>query len=84
MLEADVYPRKRMGIGTMNLAQQDVKKRFGFEAVCSECGSLSIKIADPAHAPDDTKIECGRCAAVRGTLADLHVLARRSCDIFEF
>jgi hypothetical protein len=84
MLEFDAYLRKRMGIRTMKLAQQETKKRSGFEVVCGECGSLSIKITDPAHAPGDTKIECGRCRAIRGTLADLHVLARRSSDVFEF
>lgn len=68
----------------MNSAQQDIRERPGFKVVCRECGSLSIKMADFANAPADTKIECGRCTAVRGTLAELHVLARRGNDIFEF
>ena len=68
----------------MNSAQQDIREQSGFKVICWECGSLSIKMTDLANAPEDTKIECGRCTAVRGTLADLHVLARRGIDIFEF
>jgi hypothetical protein len=60
------------------------RKRSGFSIVCAECGSLSIKIVDPATAPDTTLVHCGRCGAIRGTLADLHDLARRSTDVFEF
>jgi hypothetical protein len=60
------------------------RKRSGLSIVCAECGSLSIKIVDPATAPDTTPIHCGRCDAIRGTLADLHDLARRSTDVFEF
>ncbi|WP_229175592.1 hypothetical protein [Bradyrhizobium ivorense] len=45
---------------------------------------MSIKATDPAHPSDDTIIECRRCSAVRGTMADLHVLAQRSSDLFEF
>ena len=44
----------------------------------------TIKIADPANASGDTIIECRRCNAVRGTVADLHTLARRGRDLFEF
>jgi ribosomal protein S27AE len=68
----------------MNSAQQDIRERPGFKVVCRECGSLSIKMADFANAPADTRIECGRCTAFRGTLAELHVLARRGNDLFEF
>ena len=68
----------------MNSAQQDTREQSGFKAVCCDCGSLSIKVTDLVNAPGDTKIECGRCRAVRGTLAELHVLARRGGDIFEF
>jgi hypothetical protein len=68
----------------MNSTQQDIREQSGFKVVCCECGSLSIKMKDLANAPEDTKIECGRCTAVRGTLAELHVLARRGSDIFEF
>src|SRR5664280_612424 len=63
---------------TMNLAQQNVRERSGFKAVCSDCSSLSIRVADLANAStSDAIIHCGCCGAVRGTLADLHVLARR-------
>lgn len=68
----------------MKSAQQDTRERSGFKVVCCECGSLSIKMTDLVNAPADTKIECGRCKAVRGTLAELHVLARSGNDIFEF
>ena len=66
----------------MNLQQQIVTT--GFKIVCTDCGSLSIKLIDPANASDDTIIECRQCSAVRGTVADLHVLARRGRDLFEF
>jgi|NGEPerStandDraft_6_1074524.scaffolds.fasta_scaffold64310_3 hypothetical protein len=70
---------------TMNLAQQNVRERSGFKAVCSDCSSLSIRVADLANAStSDAIIHCGCCGAVRGTLADLHVLARRGNDVFEF
>jgi hypothetical protein len=36
---------------------------------------------DRAGYPATTLVRCGRCAAVRGTLAEL---ARRSTDVFEF
>jgi hypothetical protein len=68
----------------MNSAQQDIREQSGFKAVCCDCGSLSIKATDLVNAPDDTKIECGRCRAVRGTLAELHALARRGNGVFEF
>jgi hypothetical protein len=58
-------------------------ERSGFNVVCKDCGSLSIKVADPANAPRTTPVRCGRCGAVRGTLADLHQLAHRSGDAFE-
>lgn len=66
----------------MNLQQQTIST--GFKIICTDCGSLSIKPTDPARASDDTIIECRRCSAVRGTLADLHILARRGRDLFEF
>jgi hypothetical protein len=46
--------------------------------------SLSIKVADPVNAPGATPVQCGRCGAVRGTLAELRDLARRGDDVFEF
>jgi hypothetical protein len=68
----------------MDSAQRDIREQSGFKVVCCQCGSLSIKMADFANAPAETKIECGRCTAVRGTLAELHVLARTGNDSFEF
>ena len=56
----------------------------GFKIVCADCGNLSIRMAERKAVATDTIIECRRCNAVRGTLADLHALARRSRDIFEF
>jgi hypothetical protein len=68
----------------MNVDQDQRGGRPGLKVVC-ECGNLSIKPIDPASAPDDlAKIYCRRCNAVRGTVADLRELARRSTDAFEF
>jgi hypothetical protein len=52
--------------------------------VCEACGGLSIGAVDPGAAPCTTLIHCGRYNAVRGTHADLHDLASRSTDVFEF
>jgi hypothetical protein len=60
------------------------RERPGFKVVCSNCGSLSIKVADRVHATDNTPVECARCGAIRGTLGGLRDLALRSGDIFEF
>jgi hypothetical protein len=60
------------------------RDRSGFKIVCIDCGSLSIKIADPVHAVDTTPVECARCGSIRGTLADLRGLSHSSGDIFEF
>ncbi|MGZ5873498.1 MAG: hypothetical protein ACXWKP_15455 [Bradyrhizobium sp.] len=68
----------------MDLNKQECQERRGLKVVCEECGNLSIKAIDPASATDLAKIYCGRCNAVRGTVADLRELARRSTDIFEF
>ena len=76
--------KAKRGVGTMNIAQRNTADQSGFKVVCCECGSLSIKITDLVNAPEDTEIECGQCKAVRGTLADLHVLARTGNDSFEF
>jgi len=57
-------------------------KQSGLKIVCEARGSLSIRAVEPA-APETTPIHCGRCDAVRGTLADLHDLARRGTDVFE-
>jgi hypothetical protein len=68
----------------VNVDQHQHEGRPGLKIVC-ECGNLSIKPIDPASAPDDlAKIYCRRCNAVRGTVADLRELARRSTDAFEF
>jgi hypothetical protein len=55
-----------------------------FKIVCEACGSLSIRVADPANAPASTPVCCGRCDAVRGTLGELQDMARRGTDSFEF
>ena len=68
----------------MNLAQHTTSERAGFRIVCDCCGSLSIKMADPTKSPASALVQCRRCDAVRGTLADLHDLARRSTGVFEF
>jgi hypothetical protein len=52
--------------------------------VVERCGSLSIEVADPVTSPSTTLVECARCGAVRGTLGELHELARLSSDLFEF
>lgn len=62
----------------------DTRDQSRFKFVCEDCGSLSIKVVDPANAPATTLVQCGRCGAVRGTLADLRHLARRGGDLFEF
>jgi hypothetical protein len=51
----------------MNLEQHQRGERPGLKIVCEECGSLSIKVVDPATAPGTTLIQCGRRNAVRGT-----------------
>jgi len=56
----------------------------GFKIVCGDCGSLSIKLVDPVNSPATATVQCGRCGAIRGTLAELHSLARCSKDIFDF
>jgi hypothetical protein len=53
------------------------RKRSRFKIVCEDCASLSIKVADPANSPNATLVRCGRCNAARGTLEELHDLARR-------
>jgi hypothetical protein len=52
--------------------------------VCEDCGSLSIKVADPLNSPLSTQVRCGRCGAIRGTLAELQSLAVDGRDTFEF
>ena len=59
-------------------------QRCGFKVVCESCGSLSIKLENPVRARASEQIQCGGCGAVRGTLADLRDLARRSDGQFAF
>jgi|GEM_PF-1007801 hypothetical protein len=68
----------------MNLAQHGPSEGAGFRIVCDRCGGLSIKMADPTKSPATALVQCARCNAVRGTLGELHDLARRGHDVFEF
>ena len=68
----------------INVAQNPTSERSAFKIVCDSCGSLSIKMTDPPSTESDAPIQCGRCSAIRGTLADLQNLARRGSDLFEF
>lgn len=69
----------------MNLKKCNPGEQRGFKIVCESCGSLSIKVnGHGTDAPDAALVECGRCSGVRGTLADLHALARGGRDVFEF
>jgi hypothetical protein len=68
----------------MKLAQHATSRRAGFQIVCGCCGGLSIKMADPTTSPTTALVHCRSCDAVRGTLGDLHDLARRGTDVFEF
>jgi hypothetical protein len=68
-------------MGTLDYASET---QGGLKIVCEVCGSLSIKPIDPAEASDSAEVHCRRCNAVRGTIADLRALARRSTGDFEF
>jgi hypothetical protein len=68
----------------MNLAPYTSGESAGFRFVCDRCGGLPIKMVDPVKSPATTVVQCARCDAVRGTLGELHELARRSTDVFEF
>jgi hypothetical protein len=68
----------------INLAQNPTSERSAFKMVCDSCGSMSIKMTNPPSTASDAPIHCGRCGAVRGTLAGLQNLASRSSDLFEF
>jgi hypothetical protein len=61
-----------------------VCEQSGFKIVCTNCGGLSIMLADPVDSPGGTHVLCRRCGAVRGSLAELHALARSGRDSFEF
>jgi hypothetical protein len=73
-----------LGAGAMKVDDPTVTARPGFKMVCDECGGLSIRVADLVHAPTATLIQCGRCGTVRGTLSELHDLARRGTKSFDF
>jgi hypothetical protein len=60
----------------MHLAQATPETPAGFKVICDSCGSLTIKVADPTKVGSESIIHCGRCNAERGTLAELHSLAR--------
>jgi hypothetical protein len=68
----------------MTVDQLPARERSGFRFVCNHCGSMSIKFEDPANSASTAIVRCAQCNAVRGTLADLHDLARRGTDLFEF
>jgi hypothetical protein len=67
----------------MKVEDLAVTERPGFKMVCDDCGSLSIKAAALVDAPLTTLIQCGGCGAVRGTLSELHDLARRGAKSFD-
>jgi hypothetical protein len=48
-----------------------------FQMVCGDCGSLAIKIENPASASRKTIVYCGECGASRGTVGALRDLAVR-------
>jgi hypothetical protein len=68
----------------MSLLDQICEAPSGLKIICEVCGNLSIKPIEPVDAPDGTNVHCRRCDAVRGTVADLRALARRSTGEFEF
>lgn len=72
-----------MSLPTVAPTVPSAKPRF--KMVCDQCGSLAIRGADFANASAATRITCGRCDSVRGTLEELHNVARDSgSDAFEF
>jgi len=71
-----------MGVTVASMDGTAIRSRF--KVVCDDCGGLSIKVEHPAHSPATVLVRCGRCNAIRGTLAELHEMARRSTDSFEF
>lgn len=68
----------------MKVDQVSAEQQSRFKIVCIDCGSLTIQTMDPVNSPETTQVLCGRCGAVRGTLRDLHLLARRGDRSFEF
>jgi hypothetical protein len=59
------------------------RERSGFQFVCNDCGSLSIKMVDTLTASGATLVHRGRCNAVRGTLAGCTTW-RGAANVFEF
>jgi hypothetical protein len=49
----------------MNFSAHTTSERSRFKVVCENCGSLSIKVADPANSPDAAIVLCGRCGPWR-------------------
>jgi hypothetical protein len=76
-----IYDRVLMSV-SMPSIENTLEQRF--KIVCEDCGSLAIKVADPANSPATALVHCGRCNAVRGTVGGLHDLARRGTELFEF
>jgi hypothetical protein len=68
----------------MSLVDNAHETQTGLKIVCEVCGNLSIKPIEPVDAPDGASVHCRRCNAVRGTVADLRALARRSTGEIEF
>ncbi|SDJ63304.1 hypothetical protein SAMN05444171_1173 [Bradyrhizobium lablabi] len=60
----------------MHVAQETPANLARFSVICESCGSLTIKAADLTQIGSNPIVRCGRCDAVRGTLAQLHSLAR--------
>jgi hypothetical protein len=68
----------------MKLSDRPCEAQPGLKIVCEVCGNLSIKPIDPAETSDGAVVNCRRCNAVRGTIADLRAMARQSTGDFEF
>jgi hypothetical protein len=48
-----------------------------FKLVCDNCGSLTIRVANPTPADAAAVVECGPCRFPRGTWAALRDLAKQ-------
>ena len=48
-----------------------------FQIACADCGSLAIRINNPASASRNTIVCCGECGASRGAMGALRDLAVR-------
>jgi hypothetical protein len=76
-----IYARVLMSVSMVRI-ENTLEQRF--KIVCEDCGSLTIKVADPVNSPSTALVHCGRCKAVRGAVGSLHDLARRGTELFEF